>query len=453
FSTGCIITAPTSGNNIAVTYFNGSVLHSGAITAFASLPNLTTAVQNQTIDVPLTFSGMPSGITTINLTLAYDNPRMSFVSVVSPMYMGTITTNAAGSYICLTYTNPSGPAINGQFLVLRFMYNGIGTANISFSSPCQFINGSPVQVGYTNGSVSPAPIANNIAQIGYVTGISGTPVDVPITFSSMPTDIGAVTMSVVFDQTKLTYVKESDNPYNAFVQVKNNVITIAWMSGSPTNINGSFITLMFDYVSDPTPDCGPAAITFGDGCQVASTPSGAIVPTNWLNGGVNLKFKITGTLTYDSDPSPRLPMEGYTIYLKSGANVIATTTTAAGTGFFEFLEPNGTYTLEAAVPVGKIWYGDFDDEYYLLDYLIYGNTFPYDNPLRELAADLDQNGSVDFDDDYFLLERLIYDVKDPLWTAPDYLFENPTVVVSCTDVTKDFMGLCSGNINGANSTP
>ena len=449
FSTGCIIKAAPTGSNVAVSYNNGSVLHAGVATAFATLPALTTAVQGQNIDVPLTFSGMPSGITSFYLNLTYDNPRMSFAGVFSAVQ--SVTANSSGNAISLSYTNGSAPDINGQFLVLRFTYNGVGTAGINFSTACQFSNASPIQVGFTNGSVSSAHVPGTDATIGYVTAVSGNPAQVPVTFTGLPGNIGNVTMNIAFDAAKLTYVSLSNNPHNATAELKGNVVVVTWSSLTPTDINGApFVTLQFNYTSGGSGNCG-AAVTFADGSLIKST-SNAIIPLNWNDGGVNIKFTISGTLVYNNDPNPRIPLQGFTVSLKSGSNTIATATTQGGTGAFSLLAPNGNYTLVASAPVTATHYIDLDDAVAIFFYCA-GDPFPSQDTINLTAGDVNMNGYIDLDD-YVDAFFLVASMPIPDYTAPDWIFETPYINIQCAGATdKVIMGLCSGDVLGNNPDP
>ncbi|MEI6681665.1 MAG: cohesin domain-containing protein [Bacteroidota bacterium] len=451
FSTGNIIQLATSYANLAVTYNNGSVLHAGTPSAFASLPVLNTAVQGQTIDVPLTFTGMPAGITAFTLNLSYDYPRMAFAGIFSAP--AGVTSNNSGNTILINY---SGTAIsNGQFLLLRFTYNGVGTANITFGTPCQFTNSAPVQVGYTNGSVTPAHVNGQDATIGYVTVASGNPALVPVTFTGLP-PVGRVTMNISFDATKLTYVSTPTNPNGATVTLNGNMLNIVWTSVTGTDINNDpFVVLRFNYVAGSGNNCA-GAMTFNDG-SVVKTTAGTVVPANWNNGGVNVKFKISGTLKYQSAPDPQIPLEGFTVVLYSGTDTVARTTTEVGTGYFELYAPNGTDTLTAIAPTGLSHYIEQDDAL-----AIYFQAFgvpgyipvPYPYPLNYTAGDLNQSGDMDISDFedawYYYVDYTIL----PDYTAPHWIFETPAINISCTDATnQDFLGLNSGDVLGRNPDP
>lgn len=456
FSTGCVITTVTAAN-IPVNYYNGSVSPGVPITSFASLPAITTAVQGQIVDVPLTLTAMPAGTDNFDLNLTYDNPRMSFIGVFNEMY--PVTTFAAGSTINVVYNNGSAPSINGQFLVLRFMYNGVGTANINFVNGCQFSIGvNPVGVGYTNGSVTPAPAIVN-ANIGLVNAVSPSSVAIPVTFTDIPggTDIGAVTMNIGFDGSKLTYVNAL-NPYNATLQLTGSVLHIAWSSTTPAIVNGTpFITLNFNYAASGN---ATTQVIFTDGCQLADM-IGTIVPANWNAGGVNVvtDWTISGYLEYNNAPLANIPLAGATIYVKDGPeplppavspvpNVIATATTDIN-GFYTVNVPNGNYYLYASNTAA--WGGvDQADVINLRRYI--ANLLPntmFGNPLRILAGDINQDGIVDNGDVIPLRRRIANLTPNPNYLAPDWLYENPNVVVFGANMPGiDFLGICSGDVNG-----
>ncbi len=458
FSTGCVITTPAPVTNIPVTYYNGSVAPAPVITSFASMPAITNAVQGQLVDVPLTFTGMPDGTNNFNVNLTYDNPRMSFIGVFSAIY--PVTSNVVGNAINLLYTNATSPApsINGQFLVLRFKYNGVGTANINFATGCQFSNGSPIGVGYTNGSVSPATAPVN-ANIGTVSATSPSSVAVPVTFTGIPagTDIGALTLNIEFDAAKLTYVNAL-NPHGATIHLVGSVLNIAWTSTTPAIVNGDpFLTLNFNYAASGNTS---ASINFKDGCQMANMAA-TIVPANWNNGGVNmaLAHAISGYLKYDNSPLTNIPISGATIYIKDGPepvppalspvpNIIATTTTDVN-GFYTVNVFNGTYYIYAANTA--TWAGvDQGDVINLRRYIanLTPNTIVGD-PLRIRASDINLDGSVDNGDVIPLRRRIANLSPNPNYLIPDWLFENPSVIMNSTNLTGiNFLGVCSGEVNG-----
>lgn len=464
FSTGCVITATTTNANIPVTYQYGGVALQVPPTAFASLgPPILTAVQGQMVEVPLMLSGPGmAGVDNFDIHLTYDNPRMSFHSFINPLLPGTYTTSSSGNTINLSYTNTADPLppITGQFIVLRFVYNGVGTASINFASNCQFsIAENPVNVGYTNGSVSPAPATVN-ATIGTVAATSPSPVAIPVTFSDIPsgTSIGAVTMNIGFDASKLAYIN-AVNPYNATIDVNGNVISIAWLTTSTIDLNNiPFITLNFNYAAAGN---ATTLVVFKDGCQLANL-AGTIVPTNWKDGGINTFFKISGVLSYDL-PSGVL-LDNVTVYIKDGPepappnvtpvpNILYSTTTNAA-GYYEINVPNGSYWIYAAC--NKMWQGADGGDVTQMRRLIAGLSHNINTPLRLLSANVDRSyapnpiDAIDGTDVTALRRKIAGLTPNPNYKALDWLFDNPPVEVNGANVpNKNFTGLCSGDVNGS----
>ncbi|MEI6435877.1 MAG: cohesin domain-containing protein, partial [Bacteroidota bacterium] len=444
FSTGCVISAATSGNNIPVTYNDGNVSLFVPATSFVSVaPALNPFEQGQIVEVPLIFSGMnttPSPAN-FNLNLAYDNPRMSFVgyrSAIQPMIV-----NSNGSNISITNLNSLSPLpASGQLVILRFLYNGVGTANINFAAGCQFSNGNPIVVDYTGGSVTPIPAIVN-AKIGMADMPSSSVVPIPITFSSIPvgTDIGAVTMNIEFNGSKLTYLN-AVNPHNASIQLIDNVLNIAWSSTTSTVINGvPFITLNFNYSSagDAT-----AQILFKDGCQLANL-AGAIVPANWNSGGVNLKFKISGYLKYNN--LTETPLNNSTIHLKSGATVVGTAITNAS-GYYEFQAFNGPYTLEAICP--KVWGGVTNADLTRIRQHILLITPLTGLPFK--AGDVNGSGTITNADLTLVRQKILYPLT-AVFPIGNWVFDAPPVLLNFTDQIVNFHGLCSGDVNSSYIPP
>jgi hypothetical protein len=457
FYPGCIIS--TNGAvNIPVSYFNGVVSLNNSPAAHADLTPVNNAVQGQEIQVPLMLSGFPAGTAAFTLNIPYDSPRLSFIGITNNVQ--PVTVNQVGSTITIAWTDYMTPDINSltvPFLKLKFMYNGIGVGNVKFGDGCVFsqLSGGNilnVQVAYTNATITPAPSAIT-ANIGFAGAAAGTNVLVPITFSNPAgpvNNMGALTMYVNFDFNKLTFLDAQNNIHGATVTMDavTHKISIAWASGTATDLTGKFLDLRFICNL-----AGPAPVTFADGCELANIAA-SIVPVNWVNGGVNVMFKISGKLTYNSMPSPNIPLSGYTVYLKTNpGNVIVASAVTTATGYYEFMAAPGNYKLDASAPLTAVWYADLDDVVAMFDYT-FGNPLPYTNALRITAGDVVVDGDITLDDVVAVFNRVFSGTKPPEYTAPDFVFENPLVTVTTADLpNQDFMGLSSGNVLGTNPTP
>ena len=464
FVAGCIISTAPPVTNVAVTYAGSTISLNNSPTATAVLGSVTGALQGQDYEVPLTLAGFPTGISggtqAFTLTIPFDSPRLSFIGVSSPAPSGLVVNQASG-VITLAWSDPSGPNINSNppFLKLKFKYNGIGTANVSFGNGCVFNTNTggvigTVQVAYTNATITPATATAN-ATIGFVQATAGNNVLVPVNFSGLPvppTGMGAVTLFITYDYNKLTFIDAQNNTYGANVNLdaSTHIISIAWASGSATDINHKFLDLRFTYNAGGG-GCG-AAVSFTDDCELANS-SAVIVPANWNNGGVNLMFKISGYLTYDGAPRPdTITLRHVTVYCKTNpGGVVVTSTTTDATGYYEFYVPNGSYYLDAATT--KPWGGvTILDVAYLRAKVQTATPLPFEDALRLKAGDVDQNGVLTILD-VALLQSRAQGGSPPLYTAPDWLFEHPVLTINCANASMNFHGICSGDVNGSYPNP
>jgi len=213
--------------------------------------------------------------------------------------------------------------------------------------------------------------------------------------------------------------------------------------------------------------CG-ASVSFADGSELSDI-TGAIVPVNWINGGVNLKFKISGYLTYDGWPrTDTITVRHMNVYLKSGAEPlppavtpVPTTldvTTTDATGYFEFWAFNGTYYLYGDTASAKA-YGGLNNldvlltKQYVSNPGLYPLPGPPPNTLRYRAADVNNSGTILNNDVLLMKIRVATGLKPAAWKAANWLFENPMVTVNCANLTQNFHALCSGDVNGTYPSP
>jgi hypothetical protein len=453
FSTGCIIETTTPVSNIKVSYFHGRVIPPLVITSYAQIDSVSNGIQGQIVNVPVFFQNMPGNTTNFNMNITFDSPRLSFLGILNPVQ--PVISNVSGNVISITNANTitPTPSINGTFLVLRFQYNGVGTANVMFAPGCQFsTNSGPVGVGFTNGAVIPGIVpGGHNANIGYSNRIGAGPVTVPVYFNQMPSNIGAITMFMLYDVTKLTYTSVI-NPYGATVKVNGNIINVAWSSGTAFS-GDTLVKLQFNYIPGSGSNCA-APITFTDGCQIANL-SAVIIPTNWNSGGVNVKFKISGSVKYNSDPMPRIPLVGHRIILKSNTGDSITSGISDNNGNYEFWAGNGNYTLQVIPNSGYASYSDLDDVLAIYnDYLGYPIPLSDLFPIRLIASDLNENGYIDLDDAIYIYNLYLGYGKSPDWTAPDWIYEEINVTCNCSNLSGiQILGLNSGNVLGTNPTP
>lgn len=294
FYSGSLIVDNTTPDavNIPVSYFNGTV-SPGPTDATATLGSVTGLHQNDDFDIPLTFTNMPygplNGLGAVTLNIPYDNTKL--------LYIGDINANiqSTGSALNISYYNVNGSNINLSTLNLRFKYIGIGSTSVSFAPSCSFttLDDRFVQVAYTNSTITPSS-SSHIARIASVYGAQGSEVLVPVTFTDLPTNMGAVTLHLQYDASQLTYVNSQDLqlPSITVGTTSPNIISITWLSGTGVDINGEFLKLKFiknSPASDP-----PALIEFISSIptqnytQLALADANTtIVHTSFVNGDVH----------------------------------------------------------------------------------------------------------------------------------------------------------------------
>jgi hypothetical protein len=467
FHPGCIISTNT-GANIKVSYIPVTIAM-GPAQATATLGTKTGALQGDIFNIPVTLNGFDVlGTAAITLNINFDSPRLTYIGLADNPHGATV--NITGSTISIAWfdATPHPPLIiDGDFLKLKFKYNGVGTANITFGAGCLFskLDGTTIQVAYTNGTVTPGTAPYN-ANIGKVQGYVGQTVLVPVTFDAFPVPpngMGAVTMSVKFDTTIMMFMEipTANNPHGATWQRVKNAINIAWNStagpgGDDINAPPPFVQLEFTYYGGGG-GCG-TDVTFGDNPQVADG-SGTPVAVNWYNGWVKEKRTISGHLYYNNTTLSNLPLPSVTIYVKDGPepippnvtpvpNIIASTTTDVN-GYYSVDVYNGSYYLYASNTAAWAGVGQ-PDVTNLRRYVanLTPNTI-FGNPLRVRAADINQDGTVD-NSDVTPLRRRIANLIPTYYMAPDWLFQNPIVLINCANLPgTDFLGICSGDVNGS----
>ncbi len=278
-------------------------------------------------------------------------------------------------------------------------------------------------------------------------------VNVPITFAGLPTNMGAVTINLIFDDTQLTYTGNViGNTFGATVgPAFGNQISIAWNGASATNINGPlpFLQLQFNYSGST-----PAEINFLASCELRDFGLNLVTAT-WNNGGVNMLYKISGTLKYNSDPNTRIPLNGFTVYLKTvPGNIVVGSAVTNATGYYEIMAVNGTYKLDAAPSLTAFAYADLQDVVALFNWTM-GTPLPYEIPLRVAAGDVAAplDGYPDLQDVLAIFAWTNSGVKPVEYIAPAWIFQTPAVIVNNAPQTIDFLGLSTGNVLGTNPTP
>jgi hypothetical protein len=157
-------------------------------------------------------------------------------------------------------------------------------------------------------------------------------------------------------------------------------------------------------------------------------------------------YSVTGTVSYDNTAATLLG--GCTVNLMNGATQVATTTTD-NSGNFSFANVlAGTYTLQTSTT--RAWGGVT-----ILDVVIsrkYAATLQTLSPFKVTAGDINQDGSLNILD-AVMIQRRIATLSTPAWTAPNWVFETPSVTVSNANVVSNIKGAVSGDVKGMANPP
>ncbi len=176
---------------------------------------------------------------------------------------------------------------------------------------------------------------------------------------------------------------------------------------------------------------------FDPGCEI-KTDNLVNVPVTFVDGVVS-DLEVSGNLTYVSG----LVIPNTTVYLKSqGDDSVIATTAADGSGDFEFagVVP-GDYYLDASTTTPSQSPTSLDAVTVFYTYLTLTGLY-------ELASDVNEDGIANTLDAAIIYYSWFGGSKVPDWTAPDWIFENPTFSVVVSDIVQDFEGISSGDANG-----
>jgi hypothetical protein len=176
---------------------------------------------------------------------------------------------------------------------------------------------------------------------------------------------------------------------------------------------------------------------------------------------MSVKYKISGSLTYCTFTST-LPLPNNYVYLKDGPEpvppyfvpvpTILHTAVTDYAGYYEFYVGPGTYYLYAAG--NCIWDGvDGIDVIQIRRYIAGLSNSISGIPLRERASDVSMDGVIDGVDVTALRRRLANLTPNPNYKAPDWLYENPVANVTTQNITVNFRGICSAEVDGSLYNP
>jgi len=409
--------------------------------------------------IPLLREGYTSGpvsfeeVSSITLFIEFDPAMLTYQGVANNIHGFSVS--QSNGLLSLTWSSVDEEDFRDfdEFLDLLFTYNG-GTAGLYFQSGSMVTSGTEILTTYfVDSYIFPEAAAANLtisnvvspgAAFELVPPTNDTlwlpvQVQVPVTASGITSSAGAIAINMVYDADKLTYTGYSAGSLSGWT-VSHSEGQLSFLKTNASGMaipDGTLFTLKFDYLT------GLAPIEFRPGTFLQE-PDLDFIPVNLNNGWVSTGSTISGYVTYDNIAST--PLNNCTVTLKQGLTTVATTSTN-GSGYYEFnLVENGTYSI--AVSTTMPWSNlgvDIDDLSAMLSHIL--NVSPISG-LRLIAGDvLDQN-SIDVDDVSSVMTRILA-MPGWIFDRGDWVFENPTVVISSNNETVNIKGLLAGDVDGS----
>jgi len=420
---------------ITTTYVDGSVSQSASL-GEVSMDDLTQPIGN-TILMPITMegTGLFNAVDAFTFIISFDNTELAFAGITQYAATGIIA-NEDDGVLTLTWTSATAQDFTTltTLLTVNFVYYG-GTSDVEFLPVSEVSSGlTLLATDYVDGTVTPQAQSASLT-IETVEADSGDVVNVPIIADDITQTLGSISLSFDFDDDKLDYGNYTANQLSGWIVNENNgTVTITWSSGTGSTItDGDLITLNFLYHG------GVAELNFNPGNEIKTTNL-VNVPVDYIDGFVS-DLKVSGTVKYVSgDVIPNT-----TVYLKSPDGLTTYGSDVAdASGNFEILGAvPGSYILDASTTANATYSYDLTDAF-----IIFGTGGSLTG-LYLLAGDVNEDASADMTDAFIVYGSFLAgNVKVVSWIAPDWMFENPSVVVVNDDVVQNFEGICSGDANG-----
>lgn len=445
----CEIANSSLGQITPVTYVNGSVAQSTAV-GTVSMTTVTDTIGNS-VSMPVTMQG--AGFTSIGsftFVVQFDDTQLSYTGVTGSVVTG-LTANANNGLLTIEWTGtPADFSAATHLFDIEFDYLW-GDADVQFAPGCEVDDNTlaPLAVDYTDGLINSVTATRSltIQNVAATTDTIATPVNVPVEANGFSADmVGAITLKFSYDDSKLTYTGYTAQQLSGWTvnSATSGMVTFQWSNSTGMALtDGNLITLNFNMATSG----GVADVAFVGGTIIKDNNS-VTIPTAFTDGSVAGDVSVSGQLTYNGDAARPICTKNSsvtTVYLKNVADSsVAYTTTADTSGNFVFdAVAVGDYFLDASTTIDNKYGYDNTDAF-----LIYG-TGGSMTGLVYKAANVNDDNFVD-NSDAFIVYGSVSNGNShvPSWVIPAWVFENPTVSITTTSVTQDFMGLSSGDVNG-----
>ena len=134
------------------------------------------------------------------------------------------------------------------------------------------------------------------AQIESITANPGAPVSFDVDVAGLPSNIGAVSLFIGYDPNVLTFTGSTGDQLTGYIlnnMTGSNQIGIQWTNPYGDNINGTLVTLNFQYSLLG----GTCDLTFNPGCEFTDIDLNSLIVT-YTNGSIGPNAGLA-TITID----------------------------------------------------------------------------------------------------------------------------------------------------------
>jgi uncharacterized repeat protein (TIGR03803 family) len=342
---------------------------------------------------------------------------------------------------------------NTNYRVMVCEYNGIpGTEQYNISTSVD--NPDVYKI------IVPAPVTT----VPSISAITNTSILVPVTVTGFDS-ISAFTLRLEYDPAVISYTGFSNaNPLLNGVIVNDlpvnpslHKIMMLWSDVNPITLlpNSKLFDLDFTYLSDTTVLTWNNTANGGSDCEYADATGEPLtdIPTGqyYINGTVNWlpTYQVSGITKYNN--LSNTPLDLVEVQLVQDSAVLETVISNT-TGYYEFpVVTDGIY--QGQLSTIKPWGGVNATDALKVERHVVGLE-PLTEPVRIMAADVNNSGSINATDALKIKRRVVG--FDDTFARGDWTFAKPviggdTIIVNGSSVVQDFYGLCVGDVNGSNT--
>lgn len=282
--------APINGIGIN----NGSVSQETPTDGTITISSASAFAGND-VAIPVNVSGSAfSDMTSLTLLIEYNPTNLTYVSVSNSQLGAGMVSDANEGILTITWNGVSVNFSGGEDIFdLNFVYNGGGTAALTFMPGCEVSNSALElqSVSFTDGEIS-AQTDPVTVTLGNETALLEEDVTVPVTLAGGPAGITSITQKIGYDAKKLSYLSTTTGTLTGITAAAvNGVLTITWTDNANTvSLDGKLFDINFKYNG-----IGSSALTFEPGCEI--TAGLTLVNASYIDGSVAQATPFEGKVT------------------------------------------------------------------------------------------------------------------------------------------------------------